>query len=98
MREVGAFLREKTTAEVLELLSANGVPCGPVTDLDDVAGYIDEIAPGFMVRETHPQLGAVVHPAPAVRFDEPVDIRPTPALGEHTAEVLAELERGERRV
>jgi crotonobetainyl-CoA:carnitine CoA-transferase CaiB-like acyl-CoA transferase len=98
MREVGAFLREKTTAEVLELLSANGVPCGPVTDLDDVAGYIDEIAPGFMVRETHPQLGAVVHPAPAVRFDEPVDVRPTPALGEHTAEVLAELERGERRV
>jgi crotonobetainyl-CoA:carnitine CoA-transferase CaiB-like acyl-CoA transferase len=32
-----------------------------------------------------------------VRFDEPVDIRPTPALGEHTAEVLAELERGVRR-
>ena len=94
MREVGAFLRERTTAEVLELLSANGVPCGPVTDLDDVAGYIDDIAPGFMVRETHPQLGGVVHPSPAVRFDEPVDVRPTPALGEHTDEVLAELERG----
>ena len=94
MREVGAFLRERTTVEVLELLSANGVPCGPVTDLDDVAGYIDDIAPGFMVRETHPQLGGVVHPSPAVRFDEPVDVRPTPALGEHTDEVLAELERG----
>ncbi len=91
MREVGAFLREKTTAEVMELLTANGVPCGPVTDLDDVAAYIDEISPGFMVRETHPQLGPMVHPSPAVRFDEPVDIRPTPALGQHTVEVLAEL-------
>ena len=49
MREVGAFLREKTTAEVMDLLTTNGVPCGPVTALDDVADYIDEIAPGFMV-------------------------------------------------
>ena len=92
MREVGAFLREKTTAEVMDLLTTNGVPCGPVTSLDDVADYIDEIAPGFMVREDHPQLGAMVHPSPAVSFDEPVEIRPTPALGEDTAEVLAELD------
>jgi crotonobetainyl-CoA:carnitine CoA-transferase CaiB-like acyl-CoA transferase len=92
MREVGAFLREKTTAEVIELLGANGVPCGPVTDLDDVADSIDDVSPGFMVRETHPQLGAMVHPGPAVRFDEPVAIRPSPALGEHTEEVLGELD------
>ena len=45
-----------------------------------------------MIRETHPQLGDMVHPAPAVQFDEPVAIRPAPALGEHTDEVLAELE------
>ena len=92
MREVGAFIREKTTDEVMELLTANGVPCGPVRDLDEVAAYIDEISPGFMLHETHPQLGEMVHPSPAVTFDEPVTIRPTPALGEHTAEVLAELQ------
>jgi crotonobetainyl-CoA:carnitine CoA-transferase CaiB-like acyl-CoA transferase len=92
MREVAAFLREKPTTEVIALLTANGVPCGAVTDLDDVAAAMDEIAPGAMVRETHPQLGEMVHPAPAVRFDEPVHVRPAPAFGEHTDEVLAELD------
>jgi hypothetical protein len=29
----------------MDLLTANGVPCGPVQDLDDVAVYIDWIAP-----------------------------------------------------
>jgi len=92
MREVGAYLRERTTAEVMELLTRHGVPCGPVMDLAEVAEFIDDVSPGFMVRETHPQLGAMVHPSPGVRFDEPVSLRPSPALGEHTAEVLAELE------
>ena len=30
---------------------------------------------------------------PAVTFDEPVELRASPAVGEHTAEILAELER-----
>jgi crotonobetainyl-CoA:carnitine CoA-transferase CaiB-like acyl-CoA transferase len=33
----------------------------------------------------------MVHPGPAVTFDEPVVVRPAPAMGEHTAEILAEL-------
>jgi hypothetical protein len=36
----------------------------------------------------------MVHPAPAAAFHEPVDIRPSPAYGEHTDEVLAELTDG----
>jgi crotonobetainyl-CoA:carnitine CoA-transferase CaiB-like acyl-CoA transferase len=91
MREVAAVLAQKKTAEVVELLTAHGVPCGPVQDLDDVPAYIDDIAPGVMMRETHPQLGAMVHPSPAVDFDEPVTVRPSPAFGEHTEEVLGAL-------
>lgn len=91
MREVAAILREKTTAEVVDLLARHGVPCGPVVDLDDVAEFVDSISPGYMRREAHPQLGDMVHPGPAVRFDEPVALRPSPALGEHTTEVLREV-------
>ena len=91
MREMAASLREMTTAEVIELLSANGVPCGAVNDLDDVPAAMDAVAPGAIVRESHPQLGEMVHPAPVVEFDEPVAMRPAPAFGEHTDEVLAEL-------
>jgi crotonobetainyl-CoA:carnitine CoA-transferase CaiB-like acyl-CoA transferase len=91
MREIAADLSVMTTDEVVELLSAHGVPCGPVQDLDDVAAYIDDIAPGSLVREHHPQLGEVVHPAPAVTFCDGVPLRPAPAFGEDTAEILAEL-------
>jgi len=44
-----------------------------------------------MMRETHPQLGEMVHPSPAVDFDESVAVRPSPAFGEHTEEVLGAL-------
>jgi crotonobetainyl-CoA:carnitine CoA-transferase CaiB-like acyl-CoA transferase len=92
MRQVAAILAQKSTAEVVELLTANGVPCGPVQALDDVPAYIDDIAPGVMLRERHPQLGDMVHPSPAVDFDEVTTIRPSPAFGEHTDEVLSELD------
>ncbi len=40
----------------------------------------------------HPVVGEMLHPAPAVTFDEPVTVRPSPDLGEHTDEIKAELE------
>ena len=91
MREIAAELREKTTAEVIELLTANGVPCGAVNDLDDVPAAMEAVAPGALLHETHPQLGEMIHPAPVVQFDEPVEVRPSPAFGEHDDEVRAEL-------
>ena len=91
MRKVAAFLAEKPTAEVVELLTEHGVPCGPVMDLDDVVAFVDDIAPGVIVHETHPRLGPMVHPSPAVEFDEPVSIRPAPGFGEHSEEVLRAL-------
>ena len=54
--------------------------------------YVGGTDASRLVREHHPQLGEMVHPAPAVTFDETVAIRPAPAFGEHTDEILAELE------
>jgi crotonobetainyl-CoA:carnitine CoA-transferase CaiB-like acyl-CoA transferase len=92
MKEIAAELATRPTDEVIASLSANGVPCGRVASLDDVPALIEETSPGFLVTEEHPQLGTVIHPRPAVSFDEPVAIRPSPAVGEHTAEILAELD------
>jgi crotonobetainyl-CoA:carnitine CoA-transferase CaiB-like acyl-CoA transferase len=91
MRAVAAFLAQHSTADVVDLLTRNGVPCGPVQDLDDVVAYIDGIAPGVLIHESHPQIGEMVHPSPAVAFDEDVEIRPAPAFGEHTEDVLTDL-------
>ena len=45
MRQIAALLREKTTEEVIELLTAHGVPCGAVNDLDDVPAAMERVAP-----------------------------------------------------
>ena len=73
-------------------LTAEGVPHSWATTLEQLPEAIEAVAPGYLVREVHPQLGDMVHPLPAVTFDEPVKPRASPAVGEHTAEILAELD------
>jgi crotonobetainyl-CoA:carnitine CoA-transferase CaiB-like acyl-CoA transferase len=91
MKEIANHLATLPSDEVVALLSANGVPCARVATLEEVPELIEATSPGYLVREVHPQLGDMVHPGPAVTFDEPVVVRPAPAMGEHTAEILAEL-------
>jgi formyl-CoA transferase len=93
MREVRAHFASLTTAEVTARLTAQGVPNSAVTAVDDLADVVDRTAPGYLVREVHPVIGDVLHPGPAVVFDEPVTVRPAPDLGEHTDEIKAELAR-----
>jgi crotonobetainyl-CoA:carnitine CoA-transferase CaiB-like acyl-CoA transferase len=92
MKEIATHLATLPSDEVVRLLSANGVPCAKVASLEEVPDLIEATAPGYLVREVHPQLGEMLHPRPAVTFDEPVVVRPAPAIGEHTAEILAELD------
>jgi crotonobetainyl-CoA:carnitine CoA-transferase CaiB-like acyl-CoA transferase len=93
MKEIAATLATLSTDEVVARLTAEGVPHSRVTTLEELPEAIEAVAPGFLVREAHPQLGEMVHPLPAVSFDEPVELGASPAVGEHTAEILAELER-----
>ena len=93
MKEIAATLATLPTDEVVARLTAEGVPHSRVTTLEQLPEAIEAVAPGYLVREVHPQLGDLVHPLPAVTFDEPVELRASPAVGEHTAEILAELER-----
>jgi crotonobetainyl-CoA:carnitine CoA-transferase CaiB-like acyl-CoA transferase len=92
MKEIGAQLATLTTAEVTARLTEQGVPHAAVTDLDDLPAVVERISPGYLVREVHPVVGEMLHPRPAVTFDEAVTVRPAPGLGEHTDEIKAELE------
>jgi len=92
MKEIAAFLKTLPTAEVVERLSSNGVPCGQVSTLDEMPALVESISPGFLVHEEHPQIGPMMHPKPAVAFTTNPDLRPAPALGQHTDEILAELD------
>jgi crotonobetainyl-CoA:carnitine CoA-transferase CaiB-like acyl-CoA transferase len=97
MKEIAGILASLPTDEVVARLQAEGVPCAKVTALEDLPAVVEEVSPGFLVREVHPQLGEMVHPRPAARFEVEVELRPAPTVGEHTEEIRAEVERlGER--
>jgi crotonobetainyl-CoA:carnitine CoA-transferase CaiB-like acyl-CoA transferase len=86
-------LLTRPAAEWIALLTAAGVPCGPVLTRNQIIRHPQVGALGLVVETEHPQAGRLRQTRPAVRFSHtPTEIRRgAPALGEHTQEVLAEL-------
>jgi len=85
-------LKTKNTAEWLERLRANEVPCAPVLSREEVLRDAQVVANQLIVESAHPHAGPMRQPRPAARFERtPASLsRFAPLLGEHTDEVLAE--------
>jgi crotonobetainyl-CoA:carnitine CoA-transferase CaiB-like acyl-CoA transferase len=85
-------LKTKSTAEWLERLRANEVPCAPVLSREEVLRDAQVVANQLIVESAHPHAGPMRQPRPAARFERtPASLsRFAPLLGEHTDEVLAE--------
>ena len=91
--QLAAVMKRRKRADWLEALEAAKVPCGPINDLADVFADPQVQHRGMTVALPHPlsdQLRLVASP---MKFAAtPVQYRrPPPLLGEHTAQVLAEL-------
>jgi len=86
-------LRNRTSAEWLQVLDAADVPCAPILRRRDVAQHPQVIANGTVAEYPHPQAGMLRQARPAARFSgTPHAIsRGAPALGEYTAELLSGL-------
>jgi crotonobetainyl-CoA:carnitine CoA-transferase CaiB-like acyl-CoA transferase len=86
-------LRARPSAEWLERLDAEGVPCAPILTRGEVLTHPQVAANDLIVESVHPHAGPMRQTRPAARFDAtPAAIRrPAPMLGEHTDEVLGEL-------
>ena len=83
------------TAELLRRLRAASVPCGPIRTIADAIADPQVAARESLV--AFPDIaGGFKVPGNAVRFTRipPPDARRPPALGEHTAEVLASIGLG----
>lgn len=85
-------LRTRSTAEWMERLEAEGVPCVPVLTRSQMLEHPQVRANGTVIELEHPQAGPLRQSRPAARFEgTPVEMRHgAPTLGEHTDAVLRE--------
>ena len=88
--EIEAITRGRTSSEWITTLNDAGVPAGPINSIDQVFAdpqvqHLEMAAPVH-----HPELGDIELVSQAVKMhDTPFVVRSaTPALGEHTDEIL----------
>ncbi len=87
---IAPAIERRTTAEWIALLEPLGVPCGPISRLDEVFDNPQVKHRGLRVDVPHPLSGSVPQVANPIRFSRtPLAYdTPPPLLGQHTDEVL----------
>ncbi len=95
------WTKERTVAEVTDILLKEGIPAGPIYDLEDI--FQDKhIAQDreMLVHTTHPVMGDVVlngNPVKLLGTKTNVTRKPSPTLGEDNRKILMEfLEKSEK--
>lgn len=85
-------LRQRSTAEWLDIFEKAGLPAGPVLTITEMHRDPQAIARNMIIPLLHPVAGEVKTIGPPVKFSQtPATIhRPAPLLGQHSREVLAE--------
>jgi crotonobetainyl-CoA:carnitine CoA-transferase CaiB-like acyl-CoA transferase len=88
---VRAALARLATSEACERLRQEGVPAAPALQPEAVLTDPHVLETRLFHEIDHPQAGALRSPRPAVDFAgvAPPTPRPAPALGQHSAEILA---------
>ena len=77
-------------AHWIAMFEANGLPCGPINDYEQVFADPHIRARGMVVETDHPTLGRLQTLGSPVKMSAtpPLTGRRAPLLGEHTREVL----------
>ena len=87
---IATWTRQHTKEEAMTIIGAAGVPAGAVFDTLELMNDPSLAERGIMQTIQHPTTGAVKMPAWPVRFDgTPARVKPSPLLGQHSAEVLS---------
>jgi crotonobetainyl-CoA:carnitine CoA-transferase CaiB-like acyl-CoA transferase len=88
-----AIFRTRPAEAWLEALRAAGVPCGPISTVDQIVRDPQVREREMLVEIDHPSAGRITVPGLPVKCSGTPGLirRPPPRLGEHTVEVLGEL-------
>jgi formyl-CoA transferase len=90
---VNGALSTLSTNEVVKKLDAQGVPCGPINNVEQIFADPQIDDQGLKQEVEHPKLGPITLTGFPYHFSSAeLEIRlPPPLLGQHTEEILAEL-------
>jgi formyl-CoA transferase len=86
------WLKDKTKYEAVDILRKFDIPCAPVLSMKELAASPDLRKSGSIVEVDHKVRGKYLTIGSPIKFsDLKIDVGPSPVLGEHTDEVLADL-------
>jgi formyl-CoA transferase len=89
---IEAWTSRHSKAEVLEKCNAIDVPCGPILSMKELLEDPDLRERGMIVAVEHPERGTFYTiGCPLQLSDSPVEVKRSPLLGEHNAEVFGKL-------
>jgi crotonobetainyl-CoA:carnitine CoA-transferase CaiB-like acyl-CoA transferase len=90
------LVRQRSAAWWLESLDAAKVPCGPINDIAQALADPQVVARGMRIDLPHPLAGHVPLVANPIHLSRtpPAYTSPPPLLGQHTEDVLRELQIG----
>jgi formyl-CoA transferase len=89
---VEAWTMTKTKFEAMAELNQHDIPCGPILSMEELAAEQSLRDSGTIVEVDHPTRGKYLSVGNPIKMsDSPTVVTRSPLLGEHTAEVLAEL-------
>jgi crotonobetainyl-CoA:carnitine CoA-transferase CaiB-like acyl-CoA transferase len=90
---IQAVIATRSCKEWVELLTAEGIPCSQINNFADMLSHPHTLESGMVEQYDSPAYGRLNTICPPVKFDgkrNPVLVSP-PTLGQHTADILAEL-------
>ena len=84
---------DKSTAHWLETLESRGIPVGPVRFIEEMVGHPQVEAAELLIEVEHKEAGKIKMVGPLAKFNGefPTPVSASPALGQHTEEILLEL-------
>ncbi len=82
----------KDKFEVMEILNAREIPCGPILSMKELAEEPSLHETGTIVEVDHPERGKYLTVGNPIKLsDSATEVERSPLLGEHTEEILRDI-------